>query len=531
MAVSVPLALVRAHYRSSWNEIIRSAGSGGKAATIGMIALAAFFVFLPGVFAVRIGLALGGELAAASDTGVLHNWNGLQATFTIGFALLGSFRLKPAFPFTRFGRFPITPLQLLLADLPASLFEVFPLLGVAGLILTNVGLAIRMPAASPLVMLLALDGVVTMVTLTFIGAAILSAVGRSRIFTVTLVAAVVATPFFVGARGMRVVLKEWLPQFVQAIPGSRGYAGLLELRDGRTMAGLSGIAIATVASAALLVIAAAVHQRRLVAEVENAGWRIGGGGAFRFSTPASGISRLFLRQLFASGAVRGQFLMPLFFTLPAAFIVWLGRSATAEGRGLPDDIIWLVTRAGSAPWFAVVPLLAVGTNAQIWMNQFGWDRGGFRTLLLLPLEPRDILAGKLAGLARFTAMQVALGVVPLLVVRFPTIREAIVGVCVGGVTLVVSTAVGHAVSIRFPRGVDGTAGLQVPLSISWISPVTLIGIGAELAGVYAIAELIVKGAGIVALVLSFAGAIVLYRAILPRIAALLMENRERLLGM
>lgn len=96
---------------------------------------------------------------------------------------------------------------------------------------------------------------------------------------------------------------------------------------------------------------------------------------------------------------------------------------------------------------------------------------------------------------------------------------------------VVTSALGHVLSFRFPRGIDGAAGIQVPLHLGWISPVTLIVIAMVLTGIYAIGDLIAPSGGLFALVLSLASAILAYRALLPRLATLLRENRERLLAM
>ena len=531
MALSAAAALVKAHYQSTWNQIARGAGLGGKVVTGVMLAIVAVILLLPGAFAVRLGLGMGADLASSADADMLRTWNALQSTFTVGFALLGSFRFKPAFPFSRFGRYPLTPFQLLVAELPASLFEVFPLLGVSATVLMNAGLAIRMPAAAPLVLLLALDGVVALLSIMFIASALWAAISRHRTLMLLLAGVSAAAAFAFGLRGLRLVLKQWLPAFAQEIPIARGYAGLLALRSGETGAGISGIAVATAASALLLVLAARVHRDRLMKEVEGPGWRVGSDAPLRFGTPSSAIGGLFLRQLLRSTAVRAQLVLPLLFTAPVALVTSLSHTAIAEGKVLPENLVAMIGRANAVPWFALVPILAVAMNPQIWMNQFGWDRGGVRTLLLLPLDPRHLLSGKLRGLLGFTAVQTAIGVLPLFTVRMPSVREVVIGLTVGGVALIVTTALGHVLSFRFPRGIDGTAGLQVPLHLGWISPVTLIVIAMGLTGIYAIGDLIAPRGGLFALVLSLAGAILAYRALLPRLATLLRENRERLLAM
>jgi hypothetical protein len=531
VALTSPMALVRAHYQSLWNRTIRDAGFGGKIAHWVMLAIVAILVALPGLFAFRIGRELGAELASSGDLGVLRGWNALQATFTVAFALFGSFRHEPSFPFSRFGRYPVTPLELLLADLPSSLFEVFPLLGGAAILLTNFGLATRMPGSSPIVALLALDGVATLLAVMFIASALRSFVSGRRKLLQFVVVGTVVSAIAAGPSGLLIVLKHWLPAFAQSIPGAHGYAGLLALRSGAVGEGLWGIGYATFVSALLFLIAARVHSHRLMAEVESPIARGGGDFVLRFGTPAAGIGRVFLGQLLGSRSVRGQLALPLLFSGPLAFVIVVFRVAIADGKVFPDDLLALVRRVEAAPLYALVPLSAVATNSIIWMNQFGWDRGGMRTLLLLPLDTRALLVGKLRGLLGFTALQAAVGVVPLFWVRKPDARELVLGAAAFGIVFLATATVGQIVSIRFPRGIDGGAGLQIPLHLSWIPAAALLLTTGGLAAFYAAGELVAPRAGVVGVIVLFAGGVIAYVAALPRLAAFLRAHRERLVSM
>ena len=166
MAVRVVRALLVAQARGTWNRMWRESGLGAPLAMVVVLAFVALIVAGPCLITLRLGLDLAAELEASSGDGAsLLRWSSFQALFTVLFAVLGGFRHRPAFTFQELGRFPVSPFQLLLAEIPVGLFEVFPLLGGAGIVFSNLGLAIRMPAASPLVAVLILQGIVAMTAL------------------------------------------------------------------------------------------------------------------------------------------------------------------------------------------------------------------------------------------------------------------------------------------------------------------------------------------------------------------------------
>jgi hypothetical protein len=239
----------------------------------------------------------------------------------------------------------------------------------------------------------------------------------------------------------------------------------------------------------------------------------------------------FLIQLFTGRLAIVLFAIPFLYTAPIALTASLGRAAIAEGTVVVEPIGTFMRLAETAPLFALLPLLSIAMNAQVWLNQFGRDRRGLRTFFLLPFEPRELLAGRLRGLLAFTSLQTAIAAVPLLAIRRPGAIELVSGIAAGGVLLLVTTAVGHVVSILHPRAVEADSSTHIPLHLSWIAPATLLGTVAELAGLWFVFDLFVPGAGRAGLVLSLAAAIAAYRAALPRIAELLHSERERLLTM
>lgn len=527
----MPAALIGAQYRAAWNRILRTAGFGGKVATWLTIALVAAVLVFPGLVMLRIGLDLGGELASSGDAGVLGSWNALIAVLSLGFALLAAFRSRPSFPASRFGHYPLRAFDLIVAELPAGLFEVFPLLATGGLIAMNIGLAVRMPRQAPIVALLALLAIASMLATMFISAGLYAWIARRKLVAGGLIVVGAVAAFTGGLRGLRTLLKSWLPAIVDYLPMARGYEGLVSLRAGNSVEGSAGLAIAGASTLFLITVAALVQRRRLATEFapDATSPRLTAAIPLTGGSPAT--ARVFLIRLLSSRAVLALVLIPLLYSVPLALTAAMGRAAIGEGTVLPPPIVTFVRLAETAPLFAFFPILSIAMNAQIWMNQFGWDRGGILTFLLLPIDSCHLLAGKLRGLLLFTTIQTLIAVAPLFALRLPGLREAVCAVATGGVALVVTTAAGHVVSILHPRSVDADSSAQIPLHLSWIPPVVLVGTVAELAGVWFVAELMWKGAGVLGLVLSLGAAVVAYRLLLPRFGALLTNERERLLSM
>ncbi len=529
MALKVSTALVRAHYRSSWNRILRGAGFGGEIATWVMFACLPLIMIGPGLLAMQIGLDFGTELAESGSPEVLRVWNDLQFILTVAFALIAGFQLSPVFSFARFGRYPVTPMNLLLAELPAGLFEPIPLLGVIGIIITNAALASRMHDAAPLIVLLALDGLVAMLGLMFIVSALWAVIRRHRLLPAAIALAGVGTAVVLRAGALNL---DRASSFAQSIPLGRGYAGLIALRSGELTGGLFDIAVATAYSAVLFVIAAHLHQRRLMSEAEEGNAKQSRDQPLAFATVSSSVARLSLKQLIANTGFRVHLAGPLLLSGSVAALVWTGRRMLAAGKE-PDVVVAAVLRSVEpVPWFALLALLVFVFDAEIWMNQFGLDRKGLVTMFSLPIDSRDILVGKLRALFIFVLVQTTLGAIPLLFLRFPRAREIVIALLVFGVEFLVTWVVGMVVSIRFPHAIDGEAGRQIPLYLVWVPFTTIFGTVAEMLGVYAIGEVVATGGGIVALAASLGlVALAFHLLALPRLNEFLDINREKLLSM
>lgn len=467
------------------------------------------------------GLSLGRDLKLAFDPGSLFSWNLLQALFTTAFGILGAARYKPSLTATAIGAYPIRPTDLLLAEFPASAVEVFPLLGIAGIICSNAGLAVAWPQASPGILILAIQGMIVMLALQILAG------GLKRFLTrhwgVALIAAVAcffAVSFMGKARTVRII-----EIIIANLPGSLGYSGLMEISLGRIGHGLATIGLSLIAAAALIVIAGRVHYRALFVEEVSSSLRLMQGAPLRFGSPAMAIGRLFLKQLLSTDSGRQHLFLPLSFSVSYAFVLWALRKLIQENEALPELFASHAESLFHLPFLGLFLFLLVPLNSEVWMNQFGWDRAGIRMLLSLPISHRDLVLGKMFGLLRLTLLQAAIGVIPIIVTRPPNLEESIWGIGAFGTAFMITTGVGHAVSARFPRAVERKGSANLPLSRSWIPTVLVGALAAGLISVGEIADL--RVACFVILGLS----ILAYIRLLPIISARVHHHQERLLQM
>jgi hypothetical protein len=536
VAVSAARALVTAQGQSAWNRLRHESGLAGTAVTVIVVAVATVMaVLLPGALMVHIGASLGGELARGGTADVLNAWNAVQAVFTLLFPLLGSFRFKPALSLTDFGRYPLSRGDLAMAELPAAVFEVFPLLGLAGIVATNAGLAARMPAMTPLIILLTILSVVWMLSLMIVLASAWRVLIQRRGIAIAAGACLLAA-LAVGSRnGFIVALRALMPHLasvVSRMPGSYGYQSLVALRSGQYQQSAFGISFAIAATAGMAILAAVAHHRALVAGA----WAHGSVRKERPPAgnrgPAGGVAALFFRQLLGNRTVWILLIMPLMVTGAGVFVIGEIRSAVARDKVLPEIMITVANRIGGIPFLAVALFLAILMNAQIWMNQFGWDRSAIRVLLLLPIAFRDILTGKFLGLLQVTLLQWAISATGLLVIHYrPSAREVIGGLAGSGIAFVVTCGVGQFVSLLAPRAVPRGGTAMTPLYLSWIPAALLLALAGIIKGIWALGALAGYWVAPAAVCAALAGAVLVWRSALPQAERFLMANREKLLSM
>jgi hypothetical protein len=535
VALNAARALVAAQLQSSWNRLRHESGIAGSAATAGLLAVVVVpTLLLPALLMLRIGADLGEGLARGGTAEALRFWNGLQGVFTLLFALLGSFRFKPALSFSEFGRYPFTRSDLALAEFPAAVFEVLPLLGVVGIVATNAGLASRMPAFTPLILLLSLLNIAAMLSLMVLSASIWRLLMQRQISALATGLFVAGALAGAGSYGWMEALRALVPHALSLIarmPGSYGYGALVALRLGELTAGATGFGLAVVSTAGLGILSGVVHHRVFV----GGGWSPGAvrrePPVARDRGPAGEIARLFFMQLRGSRTVRIQLVLPLLFTGTGAFVARETRRAVENGKDLPEVMTTIQSVLAGFPFLAITLFLCVAVNGQIWMNLFGWDRPTIRALLQLPILPRSIVSGKLLGLLQFTLLQGSICSAGLSFVYRPSLREVVGGIAAAGFAFFWTFSVGLFVSLQAPRAVPRGGMAAMPLYLSWIPGLLSLFLAAALRGTWELGSLGGAWGAPVAVCAALGGSVALWPGILPQSSRWFDQGREKLLAM
>ena len=157
----------------------------------------------------------------------------------------------------------------------------------------------------------------------------------------------------------------------------------------------------------------------------------------------------------ASQLGRFAFLMPVM-----TLVLIKGPFAQFRGQSL-----WAVPAA-----FAYLSL--VGNN--VVLNQFGLDRHGIKTLLLLPVSARDLLKGKLLGMAAHQGLQALLLVALLAVFGGAGPAPLLAGALLLGCVFLAQSAVGQWTSVWAPRpmAMDSLKNSNMPFAVGMLSLAT-----------------------------------------------------------
>ncbi len=445
----------------------------------------------------------------------------------VGFGVIGGLLYQLRLSWNEFGRYPISRRRLLLAELPASAIEVMPLIAFSLILGYGVGMVVGQPRAAPVIVLVTVQAMLWLLLVQHLTSSLkrlvfkFSGLSLAVIGSVVAAAALAAWLFRSGPEGW------WL-----LTPGAQAHRGIAEIVQGQPVSGWMRQLIPLLWTTALVAVAARIHYREMI--TERRVFRRGNAEvvSWRFRTPAWGVARLFFGEIVGSGWGRTMLLMPAFLVgIAVAVQAILGAQPVAD-NGMGQTLQRAMGELSDMPLFAVSLVVVPLFNADIWLNQFGWDRRGIRTLLTVPIDLDAVLLGKLLGAAAFACIQAALVVLPVLWLRAPAWPELFAGVGAAGAVLIWTMGIGHVLSARFPRRVRREAAGPPPksavhnlvtLMVTLLSVATLMISAAILS--YAGAWVVAFGMSAMMVLSALA-----YRLALPGLADAVRLHQERVIS-
>lgn len=453
MALGPVRALLGAHAASVRNRWRREVNRNG--AVLSVLALILFLATSIGPL--LVGLALGGYVLgrllpdpiAALTLGALGT-----ALSLFGGAVGGTLGGTRQLSWESYRTFPLSRWHLLAAELIAGVGDLVPGLISLALLILHGGLAVARPHLTPLVALLAAEGIGLMLALQLIvGGAAAALVRRASTAAGALLA--IGALGLIGARNNvsfdPAALGHRLLLAMEATPLGFASRGLVEAQHGRWGSALArhlyplALLVALVALAGWI-LGRDLERDRQQSPVGPSGWR------WRFHIPTAGVAELHLKQLLASSVGRAGLVMPL-------VTVVLVRGPLAMIAG---DASWVIPAS-----YAYTAIAAMSLQTSL----FGLDGHGIKALLTLPVRADELLAGKVWALGVYQGAQLALLTLLLVVVRRPPWGELLAGALMTVAASGLMLTLGQFLSCWMPRPIARQAmqKASAPLPLAALS--------------------------------------------------------------
>lgn len=520
-------AMVTAHFLASKNRFLREVGRRGA------LRLVLVLVFVVGTLVVPLlvtlfgaGIWLGSVLPGPGAEAVLATL--VFAASVGGGAMSGAVGGAKQLTWESYRTFPVSTSRIFAAEVFSGFFDLIPLMGALSVGATLTGIGFVHPKLVPWLALVEAEGILMLLFVQLVvGSLAERVVRRLRIALVVLgVAFFVALMLSSFARSTHVPGKEELlsPERLDAFLRSdssyrRAIAGLpwtfaaASLSD--ALEGRFGWATARhLYPLGTVFVSGALARRMLDRDAEHA---VSGDSSrartWTFTTPRWGIAKLQWHAILESRLGRFGLVVPII-----VFALVRGPLQELHGR---------------TPWAVVGAYVYLSlVSAQFQLNQFGFDGHGVKTLLLLPIAPRDVFLGKALGLFAYQAVQATMMTALLGLVFRAHPDELAAGCLLYAAMAVLANGLGRRTSVRVPRMFPrkGLRGNAAPLALVVIGLGLSVAGAALSAGVFWLAHqfgdaLLVPGAA-AALLLT----VVAHRALRGDADALLESGRETLLS-
>ncbi|MEO6417972.1 MAG: hypothetical protein ABIP39_01095 [Polyangiaceae bacterium] len=232
-----------------------------------------------------------------------------------------------------------------------------------------------------------------------------------------------------------------------------------------------------------------------------------------FENPVMGVARLQWATLLDSQLGRFGLVVPLITVviIRGPFAQIAGLSAAQGIFAVPGAFVYL----------------SLVTN-RFQLNQFGLDGHGVKSLLLLPIAPRDLLVGKALGLGVYQGVQGVLLCICLALIQHPTNTELIAGVLMGGCLFFTQNAVGWRTSVAMPKRLPrrGIRSQSAPVMVALLALALSLACGTVFGGTFMLCGWFAPSMLIPIMAVLFLVSIAVHRRQLPLAASFLQARRE-----
>lgn len=533
-SVSLFRAVLAAHFQATWNRSAKEMGKSGRWAMLLVMGLLVLFGALPavGISAVA-GYALGAHFDPARGPLILGGVLGFSAIL-VG-AISGIMGGTKALQWEGYRAYPLRLRQLFAAELVAGIGDPWPLLASLSALAMLLGLGAARPSLLPIALLLWLQTVLWLLLVQhFVGSLAAALMKRMKlalvlfgIFFWMLSVLTSMLPKYAapspGAHLNTLLTPKIMAQIKQAgqvalsilsvLPSTHAARSLSEALNGAWISAL----LHQLAPITLLLIALALQARQMEREADPQALDLkpaskGSEMLWSFQSLAAGVAKLHWKTLMGSHLGRFGLLMPVM-----TVVLLKGPFSHIKGQAA-----WAIPGA-----FAYLAL----AGSQMQYNQFGLDGHGVKSLLLLPIRSRDILLGKLAGLALYQGLQAGLLLLLIALLMRPSAMELLAALCLGGCFFFVQMGLGHWTSSWLPRAMprDSLKSGTMPM------PVVFLGIGMSIlnfslfGGTFILCAWVAPNLLLPVMVLLLFSCALIYRHLLPTFETYFDARREKLL--
>jgi hypothetical protein len=475
-------AILAAHSLAMHNRLTRELGRLGAWVVIVFVGFFGFALVLPfaGVMG-TVGFYVGGRVPRAVPLAILSVLLGLFSF--VGGIVSGILGGAKQLTWETYRTYPVRHRTVFGAELIAGLGDPIALSIVLTIFVTLAGAGIAQPRMLPALLVIFVEAVIGVMVMNLLIASLAAAlVKRLRVALGALalalwLGAAIGAMFPKVKRGGGqsplsmdevIAVGKIMEKASRYLPTSSAVRSLADVLEGRWLSA----ALDHVPMIATLLVLSVIVARLLIREMDASRTEgEGSGKLWSFTHPVMGVARLQWTTLLDSQLGRFGLVVPLI-----TVVLVRGPFAQLAGVGVGQSA-WAVPGA-----FVYLSLV---TN-RFQLNQFGLDGHGVKSLLLLPIAPRDLLVGKAIGLGLYQGVQGLLLCLFFSLIQKPSNTELAAGALMGGCLFFTQNAVGWRTSVAMPKRLPrrGIRSQSAPVLVALLALALSVVCGAIFGGTF-----------------------------------------------